>query len=167
MFHIFYTRKGQGFSCFCVDASHFLHNAVVGYGWSKRGWRVALKTNSGWNRFNVLGAYSPDDRSLIWVEGTEKCDARMVIKLLIRLRRANRQAAQIILILDNASYQHAKIVKRAARRLGITLCFLPAYSPNLNLIERLWKFTKAKVLKQQFSIWNEKRNMRRNIVLLK
>jgi transposase len=139
-----------------LDASHFLHNAIAGYGWSKRGQRVELKTNSGRNRFNVLGAYSPADRCLIRVEGTDKCDARMVVKLLLRLRRANRQAdlsaqaGKLILILDNAPYQHAKLVKRAARRLGITLCYLPPYSPNLNLIERLWKFTKAQVLKNKY-----------------
>jgi transposase len=133
-----------------VDASHFLHNAIAGYGWGKKGQRIELKTNSGRNRFNVLGAYSPKDQSLVRVEGTGKCNAGMVVKLLVQLRRVNPQAKQIIVILDNAPYQHAKLVKRAARRLEITLLYLPAYSPNLNLIERLWKFTKAKVLKNKY-----------------
>jgi len=74
----------------------------------------------------------------------------MVSKLMIKLRRVNPQAGQLILVLDNAPYQHAKLVKRAARRLGITLLYLPPYSPNLNLIERLWKFTKGKILKNKY-----------------
>lgn len=149
-YHALQSKLGDNDKIYFTDASHFLHNAIAGYGWSKRGQRVELKTNSGRNRFNVLGAYSPDDQALIRVEGTTKCNARMVIQLLIRLRRANRQANQLVVILDNAPYQHAKIVKRAAQRLGITLCYLPPYSPNLNLIERLWKFTKSKVLKNKY-----------------
>ena len=48
--------------------------------------------------------------------------------------------------LDNARYQHCKFVIEVADKLNITLLFLPSYSPNLNIIERLWKFTKKKIL---------------------
>jgi transposase len=50
------------------------------------------------------------------------------------------------IVLDNARYQHCKLVEQAAESMGITLLFLPAYSPNLNIIERLWKFTKKTIL---------------------
>ncbi len=50
------------------------------------------------------------------------------------------------LVLDNGRYQHCALVKDLAKSLNIELLFLPSYSPNLNLIERLWKFTKKKVL---------------------
>ncbi|MCC6690379.1 MAG: transposase [Bacteroidia bacterium] len=50
------------------------------------------------------------------------------------------------IVLDNAIYQHCKIVEEAAKNMGITLLFLRSYSPNLNIIERLWKFTKKKFL---------------------
>lgn len=49
-------------------------------------------------------------------------------------------------MLDNARYQHCDAVKKKAEELGITLLFLPPYSPNLNIIERLWKFTKKQIL---------------------
>jgi transposase len=52
----------------------------------------------------------------------------------------------ITLILDNASYQRCKAVQELAKELGIELLFLPSYSPNLNLIERLWKFVKKEKL---------------------
>ena len=56
----------------------------------------------------------------------------------------------IHIFLDNARYQHCALVLEAAQRLNITLEFLPPYSPNLNLIERLWKLVKAKVLAARY-----------------
>ena len=52
----------------------------------------------------------------------------------------------ITLFLDNARYQKCKLVMATAASLQIELCFLPAYSPNLNLIERLWRFVKKECL---------------------
>ena len=54
------------------------------------------------------------------------------------------------IVLDNARYQKCKIVIALASELNIELLFLPAYSPNLNLIERLWKFVKKKVLYSRY-----------------
>jgi transposase len=128
-----------------VDAAHLLHNAVPGHGWIKRGTRVELKTNSGRDRLNVLGAYSPDDRSLVSIEGTQSCDAELVCQLLRKLRAANPDV-QLLVVLDNARYQRAKVVQALAADLQIQLLFLPPYSPNLNLIERFWKFLRKQVL---------------------
>jgi transposase len=52
----------------------------------------------------------------------------------------------ITIFLDNARYQHCAVVVAKAQNLNIELCFLPTYSPNLNLIERVWKFVKKKCL---------------------
>jgi transposase len=52
----------------------------------------------------------------------------------------------ITIFLDNARYQRCALVMEKARSLNIELCFLPSYSPNLNLIERVWKFVKKKCL---------------------
>ena len=54
------------------------------------------------------------------------------------------------IVLDNAHYQHCDLVKQAAENLGIPLLFLPLYSPNLNIIEQLWKFTKKKIRYAQY-----------------
>lgn len=139
-----------GDEAYFVDAVHFLHNAVAGYGWIKRGVEMVLRTNSGRNRYNVLGAYSPLSKSFLSIEGVEKCDAEMVKRLLKKIRQENPQAKKIIVILDNVPYQHAKKVKRLAKRLRIELLYLPSYSPNLNLIERFWKFMKKKVVRNKY-----------------
>lgn len=52
----------------------------------------------------------------------------------------------IKIVLDNARYQHCLLVEEYAKQLNIVLLFLPSYSPNLNIIERLWKFTKKSIL---------------------
>ena len=48
-------------------------------------------------------------------------------------------------ILDNAAYQRCRKVKNCTAELNINLIYLPPYSPNLNLIERLWKFLRSNI----------------------
>src|SRR6516164_7103003 len=57
-----------------------------------------------------------------------------------------RLRGPITLVLDNARYQKCALVQALAASLGIELLYLPSYSPNLNLIERLWKFVKKECL---------------------
>ena len=57
---------------------------------------------------------------------------------------------EIFVILDNAGYQRSKWVQRSAELMGVILVFLPPYSPNLNLIERLWKFLRKKVVSNKY-----------------
>jgi transposase len=97
----------------------------------------------------VLGAYSPDDHTLEAIEGTESCDAELVCRLLHKLRAANPGRA-VLVVLDNARYHRARRVRALARRLRIRLLFLPPYSPNLNLIERFWKFLRKKIMRNTY-----------------
>jgi transposase len=140
------TRRGK---VYFLDAAHMLHAAVPSQGWIKRGRTVQLKTNSGRNRLNILGAYSPDERDLISLEGRQSCDAERVAELLTKIRAAN-PGKRLLIVLDNAPYNHAEPVQEAAKRLRIEMLYLPPYSPNLNLIERFWKFLKRKVARNRF-----------------
>jgi transposase len=140
------TRRGK---VYFLDAAHLLHAAIPSQGWIKRGRTVQLKTNSGRNRLNILGAYSPDERDLISLEGRESCDAERVAQLLAKIRAAN-PGKRLLIVLDNAPYNHAAPVQEAAKRLRMELLYLPPYSPNLNLIERFWKFLKRKVARNRF-----------------
>jgi transposase len=140
------TRRGK---VYFLDPAHMLHAAIPSAGWIKRGRTVQLKTNSGRNRLNILGAYSPDERDLISLEGRESCDAERVAQLLAKIRAAN-PGKRLLIVLDNAPYNHAEPVREAAKQLRIELLYLPPYSPNLNLIERFWKFLKRKVARNRF-----------------
>jgi transposase len=93
----------------------------------------------------VLGALNAVTHELIMVTNDTYINANSVCDLL-RLISALRLTVPITLILDNARYQKCDLVRDLARSLGIELLYLPAYSPNLNLIERLWKFVKKKCL---------------------
>lgn len=140
------TRRGK---VYFLDAAHLLHAAIPSRGWIKRKHTVQLKTNSGRNRLNILGAYSPDTQDLISLEGRESCDAERVVQLLQKIRAAN-PGKRLLLVLDNAPYNHAAAVTEAAAKLRIELLYLPPYSPNLNLIERFWKFLKRKVARNRY-----------------
>ena len=69
---------------------------------------------------------------------------------LEELRKDYPSNGTIYVLLDNAKYHHAKLAKNKAKELGIELIYLPSYSPNLNLIERLWKFLKKKLKKNKY-----------------
>ena len=65
---------------------------------------------------------------------------------MLRAVAAAGAGRPITLVLDNARYQKCALVQELARSLGIELLYLPGYSPNLNLIERVWKFVKKQCL---------------------
>jgi len=128
-----------------VDAVHPTHNVHLSYVWTKKGQRVRLRSNSGRKRYNILGAYCPLDQEYIDVRGTDNVNGETLQKLIDAIR-ARHPEGRIILFLDNARYNHAKIVREHIANTLVELEFLPSYSPNLNLIERLWRFLKGKAL---------------------
>jgi transposase len=136
------AKMGQ-VQLFFVDASHFVTGGFVGVIWSKV--RRFVKTASGRNRYNVLGALNFVTKKVETVTNDSYIRAASVIALVDKLV-ANGIDIPIKIILDNAAYQRCNLVKDYARNVGVELIFLPTYSPNLNLIERLWKFVKSEVL---------------------
>lgn len=126
-----------------VDAAHFVMGAFLGWLWTRT--RVFVRAPSGRQRFNVLGALNAVTHAIETVTNTTYITSRQVCQLLTQLRaQAGEQA--LTLVLDNAAYQRCRLVTLHAARLNIELLFLPPYSPNLNLIERLWKFVKKQCL---------------------
>jgi transposase len=107
--------------------------------------RQFIRAPAGRQRFNVLGALNAVTHELIMVTNDTYINANSVCDLL-RLIAALGLTVPITLILDNARYQKCHLVTEVAKSLGIEMLYLPTYSPNLNLIERLWKFVKRNCL---------------------
>ncbi|AMV23197.1 Integrase core domain protein [Gemmata sp. SH-PL17] len=136
------ARSGKR-SVYFVDASHFVLASFLGWVWCFV--RLHVRAASGRQRYNVLGALNAVTHELVTEINTTYITATSVCALLHTIaRRAG--SVPVTLVLDNARYQRCVLVQDAAKQLGIELLFLPSYSPNLNLIERLWKFVKKDVL---------------------
>jgi hypothetical protein len=127
------TRRGK---VYFLDAAHMLHAAIPSQGWIRRGHTIQLKTNSGRNRLTILGAYSPDERDLINLEGRESCDAERVAQLLQKIRAAN-PGKRLLIVLDNAPYNddETKMVdattlfacRQVANAIDIHQCMPPKF----------------------------------------
>ena len=128
---------------FFVDAAHFVFGTFLCCLWSFT--RIFIRAASGRQRFNVLGAWNAVTRELIAVTNTTVVNTATMCELVGKIA-ALSLTGPITLVLDNARYQRNAVVEALAKELGIKLLFLPSYSPNRNLIERLWKFLKRRAL---------------------
>jgi transposase len=133
------------------DAMHWVHQNEPGYCWGDPKDPPIIKTNSGRKRLNILGAYTPADHAFVRVTGEENCHAARVIVLLETVEKAYLSAPKIVLFVDHARYFKATWVEdwlKGHPRLQLEP--LPAYAPNLNLIERFWKFVKEPLVKNTY-----------------
>ncbi|MBY0459214.1 MAG: transposase [Gemmataceae bacterium] len=105
--------------------------------------RVFVRAASGRQRFNVLGAWNAVSHAFVSVTNTTVVNTDTMCELLRKIG-ALGLAGPSTVVLDNARYQRNRVVQALASELSITLLYLPSYSPNLNLIERLWRFLKRK-----------------------
>lgn len=128
---------------FFVDAAHFVMQPFLGWIWCVS--RVFIKSPSGRKRFNVLGALNAITKEVITVENDSYITSIQVKELIEKIVNLGLMMP-ITLILDNARYQKCKLIMEEAQKHGIELLYLPPYSPNFNLIERLWKLVKKKCL---------------------
>lgn len=108
-----------------------------------------VRTPSGRKRWNVLGELDFVTKELTMISNTTYINSETVYELLRKLR-TEYASLPITLVLDNASYQRCRLVQDLAKELFIELMFLPSYSPNLNLIERLWKHVKHRALNGKY-----------------
>lgn len=98
---------------------------------------------------NVLGAIDAVTNKMIHIVNTSTINAWSLVDLFRHLRKLH-STEPITLVLDNAKYQRCYVSQAAAKMLNIELLFLPPYSPNLNLIERVWKFLRSKCLNAKY-----------------
>lgn len=136
------ARAGKG-HVFFVDAAHFVMGSFLCCVWCHV--RLFIRGASGRKRYSVLGAWNAVTHELVSITTDATVTAETMCALLRKIAALGLQGP-ITLVLDNARYQHCALVMDLAKSLKIHLEFLPSYSPNLNLIERLWKFIKKQVL---------------------
>ena len=146
--------QSDGWRRYFLDGVHPLYGMeVLYYCWLPVGTRLELGVGGGRKRLNILGAFSPDDHEYLDRRYTDKnLTAQSVIELFERMLQLHPLTKHFRIYLDNARYQHAKVLKawveqtKADKGVTFDLKHLPAYSPNLNLIERLWKFLRKEAL---------------------
>lgn len=135
--------KDSSISLLFLDASHFVMGCdFLGHIYGKV--RRYIKTFSGRRRYNVLGAMDYVSKKVLVVANDSYITATEVCNMLRKI--ADEYGKQEVhLVLDNARYQKCRVVRELANQLHIHLEYIPPYSPNLNLIERLWKFVKGEL----------------------
>ena len=132
-----------------ADATHLHHNSEPAYGWILKGKNKDLKSNSGRQRSNINGAYCLHNHTVVQ-RADETINAGSMIALFMQIEEANPGAEKIRVVVDNARYNHARELKEFERCSRIEMVYLPPYSPNLNLIERLWLLLKKNVVYNKF-----------------
>ena len=143
------AKKGKNDPIYFADATHPQHNSIPAYGWIKKGHEKELKANCGRQRLNINGAINIET-----LEPTtgfyDTINAQATIDLFAKIEAKHPTAKTIYIIVDNARYYRSVLLKESLEGTKIKLIFLPPYSPNLNLIERYWKYFKKKVLNNRY-----------------
>jgi transposase len=139
------ANKAPDDPIYFMDATHPQHNPVAGYGWIKRGRDHEIPSNTGRQRININGAIDCARLCPI-IRYDDTINAQSTVALLQQIEQQHPAAARIYVICDNARYYRSQIVTEYLSDSKIELIFLPPYAPNLNLIERFWRFFKKEIL---------------------
>ena len=131
------------------DGCHPQFNSIPAFGWIRRGEEKELKSNCGRRRVNINGAVDIDTLETV-TDFADSVNSQSTIRLFDKLEAKHPDAKVIHVIVDNAKYYKSQMVKEYLEESKMKLHFLPGYSPNWNLIERLWKFFKKKILDNKY-----------------
>lgn len=127
-----------------IDWVHPMHNVDNQYWWIKKWTEKEIKSNTGRDRININGAYNLENQEAIIIE-SETINTQSTIELYKKIELLNPDLEKIYIIRDNARYYNNGLVKEYLLNSRIVEICLPTYSPNLNLIERLWLFFKKRI----------------------
>ena len=108
-----------------------------------------MKSNCGRERVNINGAVDIDTLQTV-TDFTDSMNSQSTIRLFDKLEAKHPEVKVIHIIVDNATYYQSPLVQEYLKTSRIKIHFLPGYSPNLNWIERLWKFFKKKILYNKY-----------------
>jgi transposase len=136
---------------FFIDAVHPQHNTRSTYGWIAKGETKEVLSVSGRKRVNLNGAVNVQAPEEVLVVEADSINAQSTWALYQKIEDAHPEKEKIYTIGDNARYYKNKELQEKLQNSRIVQIFLPPYSPNLNLIERLWKFMRKKVIDNNFT----------------
>lgn len=155
---------------FC-DGVHLIYGMeIIFCCWLLVGQRLNVGVGSGRKRFNILGAYCPDGHEYLDVRSSvDNVTGQTLIDLMKVMLSKHPEVKKFIIYLDNARYNHAKLAKgwideQKKEGVEFVLAHLPTYSPNLNLIERLWKFLRKKAMRAWYQTFEEMQQAIANVL---
>lgn len=143
------ASKGENDVILFADATHPQHNSSPSYGWIRTGVDKELKSNCGRQRLNINGVIDIETCEPT-VDFYDTINAQSTIDLFKKIEAKYKKSDRITIIVDNARYYRNKELDEYLSTSRIRLLFLPPYSPNLNLIERFWKYFRKKVINNKY-----------------
>ncbi len=149
------------------DGVHPTMATKISHGWIKKGTEKHVRTTASRTRLNIFGSIRLGHLGETLTSQYKTINAESIIDFLHQLREQYSDDKRIHFILDGAGYHKAKIVTEKAKEPTIQIHILPAYSPNMNPIERLWKvmnehvrnnyfFSSAKIFRERIDDFFEK-----------
>jgi len=145
----YYLKKAENKEIHLLlsDPVHMVHNTVKGKCWQLKGAKgtIQFSSNTGRRRLNIIGAIDVIEKKFSGLITEANCNRDAIKAELDIIRKNYLDNKKIIIFVDNARYQKSHDINQYAKQRNIFLKFIPPYSPNLNLIERLWKFVKKKL----------------------
>ena len=145
----FEELRRSGEPVYSMDGCHPQHNSLPQYGWILKGHTKKLPSNTGRKRVNIQGAVNLDTHELLSTVH-ETLNKQSTIDLLKKISKKHKSCDKVHVIVDNAGYYHADLVKEYLRNSNVNLVFLPPYSPNLSLVERIWRYLKKELLYNKY-----------------
>ena len=133
-----------------IDAVHPTQATKLTYGWIRKGETVEISTTASRTRINLIGAIDLENIGETIIDEYDTINTQAVIKFFNEIRKTYDIALKLHVILDQSGYHRSGMLKKTAKALNIKLHYLPAYSPNLNPIERLWKVMNEHVRNNKF-----------------
>jgi transposase len=148
--HLLIEAKQAGDVVYFADGVHPQHNTKSAYAWIEKGQEKEILSVSGRSRVNINAVMNAENPCEVVMVESPSIHAQSTLALYKKLEILHPAAKNIDVICDNARYYKNKILNETLKDSKIKQVFLPPYSPNLNLIERLWKFMRKKVINHYF-----------------
>lgn len=139
------SKMNKDDQLYFTDAAHPQMNSMPQYGWFKKGEKNFMPVNANRFRLNLMGFINIDSQESI-IRSFKTINQKCVIKMIGILEKKHPDSRRINVIADNARYYRSNLVKKRLKKSKVRIIHLPAYSPNLNPIERLWKYLHKNIL---------------------